>query len=125
MKKTFLLLLAFSMKIVSAQHNLTAAPWHDKVESALDLIQEHEPVIYETIKTSYIQVGAISGDEGMHAWAFALNEPRYNSTVPWSMLDSKGLTNFTVKNLSGIILHEEIHLIYLYKGVDVKSFFPK
>ncbi len=45
MKKIFFFLLTFSMKIVFAQHNLTAAPWHDKVESALALIEEHDVLI--------------------------------------------------------------------------------
>lgn len=125
MKKIFFFLLAFSMKIVFAQHNLTAAPWHDKVESALALIQEHEPVIYETIKTSYIQVGAISGENEIHAWAIALKETRYNKIIPWIMLDSKALTDFTVKNIAGLVLHEAIHLAYWDKGVDGKIHYSK
>ena len=125
MKKIFLFLFAFSMKIVFAQHNLTAAPWHAKVESALALIQEYEPGIYETIKTSYIQVGGISGENEMHAWAFARKEPRYNYTIPWIMLDSKALTDFTVKNIAGLVLHEALHLAYWDKGVDGKIHYSK
>ena len=41
------------------------------------------------------------------------------------MLDSKALTDFTVKNIAGLVLHEAIHLAYWDKGVDGKIHYSK
>ena len=106
-----ILILQITFILCKAQNILLDEQWEPKINKAISLVKKTDPIIFEIIKSAYIQAGEISCKQ---MTAFAQIEYRYNKEIPWIMIDREALNEFDYKMIASILIHESWHLKLWY-----------
>lgn len=121
------LLLAFACfaihSTLSAQRILVRTADTIKIKSALAIIKEYEPAIYQQIITqTYIQLGEL---ENKPRVSFAIADEQLGVKRYWIMLHPSILLDLSIQVVASILLHEAMHSGYnmsIYQKIDTNSF---
>jgi hypothetical protein len=108
MKKSLTLFLSICCLQVLGQNNLVHENWRGKIDAALYLIKQYEPVLFEqVVSRAYIQLSDCA-KRGMAA--YATRDYRFRETIEWIMIDVDQADKNSIKNLASLIVHEALHL---------------
>jgi hypothetical protein len=119
MKKILTIFFSVCCLQVLGQKNLVHENWHGKIDAALYLIKQYEPVLFEqTVRQAYIQLSDCS-KQGMAA--FATKDYRVQETIEWIMIDVDQADKKSIKNLASLIVHEALHLKRWYHSNTGKT----
>lgn len=118
-----LLLLHFGIQFTAdGQQLLIKTADTVKIKTALRIVQQYEPEIYQSIITkTTIQFGVLESDPNV---SFAIADEQAGKKYYWIMLNPNLMEDRPINIIASVILHEAMHNGYnmsLYKKMDTDN----